>query len=591
MKKVLGNNFFMLKYIFKYCPGQIFVSIFSAILSSAISVIGVLLQRYVIQSISDQSEFASVVFALISFGVFGILVSLLNIFIKQFVIPKNTQIFNKSMQMKIFLKTIELDLECYEDTEFYNKFTIALQQSDTRALEVLDSFSSLIGSIFGISALITLIGTIEPIIIIFIVINVLISFAFNTKFSEIQHDYFKERILFNRLAGYAQRIFYLRENAKEIRLFNKLHLVISASFSGSVNRLIILLKKFSKKTMKISGAQAIINTTINSIITIYLAYRVVFNTLSIANFIALQNSAQQLASQISQLLGIFPQIYEHSLYINDFKEFMNFKSKISNDEGALDVPSSPEIELRNVTFTYPKTNKIVLNNINLKIFPGERVAFVGRNGAGKSTLVKLITRLYDPSSGELLINDLNYQGYKLRSLRDSIGVVFQDYQIFAVSIAENILMRPIIDKISDERTVINALKYVGLYNKVKLLSDGIYTIMTKEFDNSGAVFSGGELQKIVIARLYAKKYNILVLDEPSSALDPISEKEMFDSMLNISTGKTVILISHRLANVKNVDKIFYIEQGCLVEVGSHDELIELNGKYAEMYKAQISKFF
>jgi len=581
----------MFKYIFKYCPSQIFISILSAILSSTTAVVGILLQKYVIQSISNQSGFAFIVLVLIAFAILNILILVLNILFQQLIIPKNAQIFNKAMQTEIFQKAAELDLECYEDADFYNKFTIALQQSDTRAIEVLNTFSSLIGSLFGISALVTLIGMLEPIIIVFIIINVTISFILNTKLAKIQHAYFKERILFNRVAGYAQRIFYLRENAKEIRLFNKLGLIITSAFKDSVNSLIVLLKKFSKKTMRISGIQAIINIGISSIITIYLAYRVVFNTLSIANFVALQNSSQQLASQISQLLGIFPQMYEHSLYIKDFREFINYKSKINNDENALDIPSCPEIEFRNVSFTYPKTNEIVLNKINLKIFPGEKVAFVGRNGAGKSTLVKLITRLYDPNIGELLINDLNYQNYKLSSLRDSIGVVFQDYQVLAITIAENILMRPIIDKIADEKLVIDALKYVGLYNKINSLSNGIYTIITREFDNSGAIFSGGELQKIVIARIYAKKYNILVLDEPSSAFDPISEKEIFDSMINISTGKTVILISHRLANVKNVDKIFYIEQGCLVEAGSHDELIELNGKYAEMYNAQISKFF
>ena len=189
----------------------------------------------------------------------------------------------------------------------------------------------------------------------------------------------------------------------------------------------------------------------------------------------------------------------------------------------------------------------------------------------------------------MLIN-VEYKNYDISSLRSNIGIVFQDYQSFAVSIAENVLMRPIINQKNDEEIVNNALKYVGLYDKVQSFPDGIYTVLTREFNNTGAIFSGGEFQKLAIARIYTQNSNIIILDEPSSALDPFAENEIFNSVLNFATDKTVILISHRLTNVKNVDRIFLFDDGSLIESGSHNELMDKNEDYAIMYKVQADKY-
>ncbi|HOJ09935.1 MAG TPA: ABC transporter ATP-binding protein [Clostridiales bacterium] len=590
MKKVIQNNMLMLKYVARFCPSHIFITILNAILASIISVFNILFQRHVVNTITKSTNFKVVSLSVLGITIVNITYSFINIWLQQRIIPRNTQILRQKMQMEIFRKAMEVDYECYEDSEYFNKFTLATQQAGSRAVAVLSTFSSLIGSLSGIGALVTLISCLDPIILMFVITNVAIYFYCSTKTIKIQHKYYEEKIPLEREIGYAQRVFYQREYAKDIRLFDKLSSLIKSIFNTSSNNLISLIGTYGKKLSKYLGSHSILGSGVNSAIMLYLSYRVLDKGLSIADFIALWSSSQQLSHQISQLLDIFPKLYENSIYIDNFIGLINYTSQISENHNSIDATNVQSIEFKDVTFIYPNTDKIVLKNINIKISSGEKVAFVGRNGAGKSSLVKLITRLYDPTEGRILLNDTLYQNYTVSSLRNNIGIVFQDYQTYAMTIAENVLMRPMINKAEDEKLVNNALKFVGLYDKVNSISMGMYTVLTREFKNTGAIFSGGELQKLAIARIYVKNCSIIILDEPSSALDPIAENEILNSVLDLASNKTVILISHRLANVKNVDRIFFIEDGLLVESGSHDELMNMNGKYAEMYKIQVDQY-
>lgn len=590
MKEIIKNNLLMLKYIARYCPSHICITLINSILSSVTPIFYILFTRYIINSITNHVDILMISLILLAYLLFNISYSFFNTWLQQCIIPKNTQTLNKKMQTMIFNKSLELDLDCYEDMDFYNKFSIALQQSDTRALAVLNTFSTLIGNLFGVASLSTLISSFEPILLVLVVANVAITFAINTKTINIQHKYYEDKIPSQRECEYAKRVIYQREYAKEFRLFNEFSDVIMDNYNNAIDKLLKLIRKYGKKLSKYSRVQGALSAIFNSLIMSYLIYKVIIRSLSIGDFIALIGSSQQLASQLSQIINVFPQMYEHSIYINNFEEFMNYKPHIAKDISKIPAEKESTIELKDVSFAYPNTSKAVLQNVNLKIYPDEKVAFVGCNGAGKSTLIKLIAHLYDPSEGKVMLNNIDYNNYNITSLRNNIGIIFQDYQSFSVSIAENVLMRPIKNHKEDEKIVNNALKYVGLYDKVHSLDNGIYTVLSREFNNSGTFFSGGEFQKLAIARIYVKKCNIVILDEPSSALDPFSENDIFTSVLDFAKDKTVILISHRLTNVKNVDKIFFFENGLLLESGSHEELMRLNGKYAEMYKIQANNY-
>ncbi|SHH77717.1 ABC transporter, partial [Caloranaerobacter azorensis DSM 13643] len=235
------------------------------------------------------------------------------------------------------------------------------------------------------------------------------------------------------------------------------------------------------------------------------------------------------------------------------------------------------------SFSY--SEREVLHNITIKASKGEKIAIVGHNGAGKTTLIKLIIRLYDVNKGKILINNKDIKKLSVKHLRSKIGLVFQDYQLYSASIAENVLLREVKNP-EDEDKVWFALKQVGLYEKVKELPNGIHTLITKEFSNEGIFLSGGEAQKLALARIYIKDYDVVILDEPSSSLDPLAEKQMYENMMDITKNKIAIFITHRLSTTVMADRIYLIDNGRVIEQGTHKELMELNGKYRRMFDAQ-----
>ena len=308
MKKIIKNNLLMINYVAKYCPNHIGITLINSILSSVSPVFFILYTRYIINSLSEGLNLKKIVLIILSFMIFNIAYSYFNTYIQHKIVPRNTQILNKNMQTEIFNKTLELDLECYENAEFYNKFNMALQQSDTRALAVLNTFSTFIGSIFGIVSLVTLISSFAPVILIVIMVNVLITFYISTKTIDIQHKYYKQIIPYQRETEYAKRMFYLREYAKEIRIYNEFPTVIITNFKKAVDTIISYTLIRGKKVSNCILSQSAMNALSNAVIMLFLAFKVVSKYLIIGDFIALSSSAQQLALQISQTLNLFNQM-------------------------------------------------------------------------------------------------------------------------------------------------------------------------------------------------------------------------------------------------------------------------------------------
>ena len=246
------------------------------------------------------------------------------------------------------------------------------------------------------------------------------------------------------------------------------------------------------------------------------------------------------------------------------------------------------LELKNVSFSYDGSDKKVLDNVNITVRPGEKIALVGHNGAGKSTLVKLFMRLYDPTEGTVTLNGEDIRSLKLKEYRDMFATVFQDCKPVALSVKENVIMGSS-DGVSDER-VIEALKNADVYEKICTLPDGINTPLTKEFYEHGAVLSGGESQKLALAHAFYKNSPFIVLDEPTSAMDPIAEYKMYERMAKLSESKGVIFISHRLSSAVVADRIYMLENGRVIESGTHKELMEQNGKYADMFRKQAENY-
>lgn len=586
MHRILKNNLSMLKYIKRFCPYHILLIIVSSLLGTLANLVGIFFIKFIIDSLTNNIELSIILSKIIFIFLLNLSISLIHIYIDQYAIPQNVLKIGKGMKNVIFDKCIDIDYECYENPEFYNKFTIAIQQADSRALSVLSTFSEFISSIFGITSFSIVISLYDPFLFILVFLNVVINFVFITLNSKLQHESYEEKILDTRKAGYAQRVFYLNNFAKEMRLFSDISFVIKTQFNNAIDSLITITRKYAKKLSLRSLAQTIISNSIHIINTIYLVFKVLKGLINISDFVTLSSSTSQLEGQLNILLQVFPNLYEHSLYIENFNEFINYTSHQDIYLGVCELKEFENMSIDNLFFSYPNVEENCLKNINIKIKKGDRIGFVGENGSGKTSLIKLITQLYTPKRGSIKINDINIELYTDESLKKNFAVLFQDYQIFSISIIENILMRSIRNHVEDENLAIEALKKVGLYEKVMTLPKGIYTNISYEYDENGAYLSGGELQRLAISRLYAKNSDIIILDEPTSSLDPLSENELFSNILNNWNDKTIILITHRLVNIRNCDKIFYFHDGILKEHGNHDELMKLNKGYAKMYRSQ-----
>lgn len=327
-------------------------------------------------------------------------------------------------------------------------------------------------------------------------------------------------------------------------------------------------------------------------VSLYLIWRIYNGFLGPGDFFALFIATMQFSAQLQSLLSGFTEFYDHSMYINNLKEVLDYKQVIEGKEitkKEVEVKGLKDICIKNVKFRYAGQDEYTLKGININIESGQKIALVGRNGAGKSTFVKLLVRLYDPSNGELLLDGKNFTEYDVRFLRSNFGLIFQDFQYYAASIAGNVLLKKVSDP-ADEKIVIVALEKSGLMDKVLTLKNGIHTMVSKEFDDDGIMLSGGELQKLALARVFAKDSNIIILDEPSSALDPVSEHNLYKNVMELADNKTVIFISHRLSTTKMADRIFFFENGMITEEGTHEELMLIGGKYAEMFNLQASKY-
>lgn len=323
---------------------------------------------------------------------------------------------------------------------------------------------------------------------------------------------------------------------------------------------------------------------------IYLGYLVfqaaVRKVLSFSGMVVLYNSAGSLRNGLRILSDLPPAAVETALYVEKIRNFLAYETKVVSEKNLPMPEEIGEIRFEEVSFAYNEKDGDIIHQVSFSIAPREKIALVGYNGAGKTTLIKLLMRLYDPTGGRILLNGVDIRNYDLAQYRSRMGTVFQDYQIYAATVSENVVM----DEVPAQADVMPALRQSGFYPRLSSMKNGVETGLTREFDEEGTNLSGGESQKLAVARVFYKDCDWIILDEPSSALDPIAEYQLNLSMAKASENKSVIFISHRLSTTRHADRILMLEKGQIIEAGTHDSLIARNGKYAQMWQAQASKY-
>ncbi len=585
------NNIFAFKLLCKICPQAVFHIGFRTLIDYGEWLFySAFFMRYVINALQEGRAFSTLLtFIGICVAVFASK-TLYTDFIVGKVIPIATTQVNKKLYQILFKKSRNVELECFENADFYDKYTLAMKNADTRLINTVEKiFGVIFGAIASVCAFIFMFQ-VDKLSVTFILLPIIGNFYFRRLNSHIDYKRNKDMAVHNRRIDYINRVMYLKEYAKEMRL-TKVFQLLRHQYRDAITGVADVTKKYVWKSAALHWLYVMFTFTfIFEGLLIYGAFRtLVSQTISLAQLAVITS---MMVSTTWILIGFTDSVtecFKNGLFVEYLKTFLEYKEKIPEDyDGADPGPTIESIEFRNVSFAYKDIR--VLENLNMKLEGKKTYALVGHNGAGKSTIIKLLLRFYDPTEGEILLNGRNIKEYNLQKYRALFATAFQDNRMFSMSVADNVVLGENIPPEKKEEVVTQALKLSGVYEKVMSLPKGIDTTLTREFDDQGAVLSGGEFQKIVVSRAFARDCPVKVFDEPSSALDPIAEYMLFDNILKACRDNTLLFISHRLSSVQNADYVFLLEKGKVREEGTHRQLMEKNGAYADMYTKQAQNY-
>ena len=493
------------------------------------------------------------------------------------------------LQTMLQKKAVEADLECFEDPEFFDTYVKARESVFSKATDVIGTFSNLVYCLVSIFALGALLASVSPLFLMIASAPLVFRMILGKKQNKLKFEYNMSNQEIARRRDYVRRTFYLKDFSKEMRLTNMQN-VMFGRMRESVKGMKENVGKYGYKLMFFRYLFDLLYfVAVYGVCVVIAVYKtLVTKTMLLGNCFVVIRSINELAGRMEHIGGSILRIDDNSLYIEKLREFLDYEIKIAEDKNAPDAPRFEKLELKSVSFKYASQSENALSNIDLSVRSGEKIALVGYNGAGKTTLAKLLLRFYDPTEGEILYNGKNIKNWRLSTYRSRFGTVFQDCRLFAATVSENVLLRKAEE--TDRETVENALSKAGLSEKIEKLPDKENNQVTKEFDKAGAVFSGGEAQKLAIARLFALPSDIVIMDEPTSALDPMAEKEMYENMFDACKNKAVIFISHRLSSAAMADRVYMFENGKITESGTHSELLAKNGAYADMWHKQADYY-
>ena len=504
-----------------------------------------------------------------------------------------SQIFNDRLNLytKFVLleKSAQLDLAHFESPEFYDTLERAQNSGSNYPVRVIQTLTGLFGQFITLVSLLGLLLQFNVAIVPLLFFTALPSFWTSIIYSGRRFWMTRKETQSGRLSNYIQRVLTNPEFAKEVRLFN-----LGGHLLGQWRD---IRTDFNRKSAAIASEytrmRGLAGVLVNS--GFYIAYiwtliKTIAGQITVGDFTMYTGAFSQAQQVLPSILENIARIYESNLYVSQYFDFLSLQPEITNvsHPQSFPQPIKQGLSLRNVTFTYPGASQPTLRNLNLDIKPGESIALVGLNGAGKTTLLKLITRLYDVDSGEITIDGIAIDKIKLSELHQNIGVLNQDFARYQLSASDNIGFGNLSQRENQDRIEQAAIDS-GADRVVNTLEKGYETRLGKMF-KGGVDLSGGQWQKIGMARAFMTDAPILILDEPTAALDAIAEYELFEKFRTLTAGKMTFFVSHRFSTVQLADRIVVLENSKIVEVGSHSELMQQNGLYAEMFLKQASSY-
>ena len=492
------------------------------------------------------------------------------------------------ISVRVMEHAASLDLLAYEDPVFYDRLERARVQATDR-IYMIQAMGRLIQQVITTITLSITIMLFSPWLLLLLIAGVIPAFIGETHFAFLGYAKNFRQTPVRRQLDYLRVLGGSKEAAKELKLFG-LRDFLTGRFKGLSDRVYDEDISLARRKVIAGSALSMFGTAGYYTAYVYAVWRTVTGAFTLGTLVLLANAIRDASSNLQQTFSTLSTIADQALFLTDLIAFFEMKPTIRSKPNALPAPRPIRegFEFRNVSFRYPGSSRLVLNGLNFSLRPGERVALIGENGEGKTTIVKLLTRLYDPVEGQVLLDGIDLREYDLEDLYREIGVIFQDFMRYEMTARENIAVGRI-DRMNDQSLLQESAQKSMAVDVLRKLPAGFEQMLGRRFEG-GVDLSGGEWQKVALARAYLRDAQVLILDEPTSALDARSEYEVFKRFAELTAGKMALFISHRFSTVRMADRIVVLENGRVAEEGDHDTLTSLGGRYAEMFELQAASY-
>ena len=579
---------FLLKLIWRFNKKYIFYAALFQIVTALVPLTGVVMPKYIIDELTglQRVEYLAVyVGALVLINLVG---SILLAYLEGAMFTSKSEVFS-SFECMMAEKLMTCDFESLEDPGFLDvkeKAHRILYAEGQGFGAVLDHAFNIAGKVFIFAGLVGVLSTLNIWMVLVFVALVLLNSAVEARVQKRYVSWDIEKAPIERRSAYLLNIIENFEYGKEERIYGLKDFLISrvAKHLGESDA---FYKRQTRELNKSQYFTAVTSFIRDAISYIYLISKVIAGSIQIGSFTMYVGAVSQFSTAMNDMMSSIVNIRRFGLYYDELNKYINMPQTMREGEKTVDNETGEyTIKFENVSFRYPGSEIYALKNVNITITPSEKLSIVGENGAGKTTFVKLLLRLYDPTEGRILLNGTDIREFDYDEYQNLMAAVFQDFRLFSFTLKENVCF----DKECSDEVVIDCLRRSGFGNKLDQLPKGIYTNVYKNFEEDGFEPSGGEGQKIALARALFKDTPVVILDEPTAALDPRAEYEMYQNFNKMSEGKTTIFISHRLSSSRFCDKIAVFAGGEIKEYGSHDELYSKDGMYRELFDMQ-AKFY